>query len=477
MFTLPHEPGNREDIQVISVTEDSKTLDCVLRMCYPVVDRPIPSFEIACSSFKAALKYDMDLATSICKTNLRNYAVSQPLRLYAVACTVEDDELAGLAAERFRPMGNWWGSRGNVEIDLESFLARYVLEFEEIPAGCYYRLVQYLRTGRKQGFVHPAPTPSAPVSPSRTVDDPPSRMLIYQDNNPASCPNDGNADLVMITSDRMRIPVSKAVVTLASPVLSKMLRESQARGDNVNHDSLSPRTDIPVLHVDEDSLTMKPLIQLCYPTAAPDNVSMKLILQVFLAAKKYEMARAIWHLHHQWSQLLSTEPLRAFLLAITLDWKTEACTAARALLSWTYQELEDAYTPEFETTPAGPYHRLLRYHKKCGELAAELKLDDVDSWKRIAYCNVDKCNVTARWKSNHSERIARRLRIRPSAAALSETEILTGLVNELGSCFTCKRELGAVLSFHTDFGRLVEYTIAKVRGQRTGRLSTMTLQS
>ncbi|OSX60929.1 hypothetical protein POSPLADRAFT_1146985, partial [Postia placenta MAD-698-R-SB12] len=434
MFTLPQEPASREDIQIeiVDVAEDSDALNCVLRMCYPVVDRPIPTLEIGRSSLRAALKYEMDLAINLCKTGLRGFAASQPLRLYAVACTFEDDEMADFAAESLR-------------------------------------LLQYLRTGRKQGFIYTSPTPSAHVSPRRTVDDPPTSCLTdgtvddppascltdgTVDDPPASCLTDQNADLVIITSDRMSIPVCKAIVTLASPVLNEMLQRPQAIGDNLNPDSESvKKQNQSIFRVPEDSKTMEGLIHICWPAGVPMSISVRWIPRIFMVARKYKMERAMWILQQQWKTLATMEPLRAYLLAASSGWKEEACATARALLSQKFSHIRDTYVPELETTPTGPYYRLLLFHKACGDAAAKVNPQLLDTWT---------CNCGANWKALHVQRISRSLAIRPSASVFNNETMFGELLQDMGSCFNCQSKLTHVLSTHATYGRMVEEATAKV---------------
>lgn len=108
MFSLPQTSDTHLDVQVVDVTEDSSTMNAILRMCYPVVDRSISSFAVLSSALRAALKYDMELAVELCKQSLRLWVHSQPLQVYAVACRVEDESIARLAAVKL------FDSRGTI---------------------------------------------------------------------------------------------------------------------------------------------------------------------------------------------------------------------------------------------------------------------------------------------------------------------------------------------------------------------------
>ncbi|KAF9811730.1 hypothetical protein IEO21_06486 [Rhodonia placenta] len=284
-------------------------------------------------------------------------------------------------------------------------------------------------------------------------------MLIYQDNNPASCPNDGNADLVMITSDRMRIPVSKAVVTLASPVLSKMLRESQARGDNLDPNSESAKEqDQSIFHAEEDSGTMERLIQICWPAGVPTPSSMRWIPRMSMVAQKYKMERAMWILQQQWRTLSAKEPFRAYLLAASDDWKEGTCAAARTLLSRRFSEIRATYIPELETTLTGPYYRLLLFHKACGDAAAKINTQPFDTYICRPFFGI----CSGKWKILHAQRITESLKTRPSASVFSDETLLGELLRDIGSCPECQPRLTQILSTHVTYGRMVEEATAKV---------------
>ncbi|KAL5531309.1 hypothetical protein ACEPAG_4186 [Sanghuangporus baumii] len=90
MFSLP-QPEDPGDIPTISVSEDGKTFDILLRFCYPVKNPVVEDLSLADTVLAAALKYEMEIAVqSICRVLVSEKALgTQGLRVYAIACQHE----------------------------------------------------------------------------------------------------------------------------------------------------------------------------------------------------------------------------------------------------------------------------------------------------------------------------------------------------------------------------------------------------
>lgn len=72
---------------VVDVTEDSETLDTLLRFCYSSVPDPqLATLETVQSTLEGARKYQLEVALrSICQ-RLLDFAPEEPARVYAIAC-------------------------------------------------------------------------------------------------------------------------------------------------------------------------------------------------------------------------------------------------------------------------------------------------------------------------------------------------------------------------------------------------------
>lgn len=142
MFTLPQpSPQKAHGLSRVTVSEDSDTLDYLLCMIYPVPKTPfeIRTDEDVAAAEKvlaAAVKYDMvfvknQICSSLIASALKNSKYSEPslaVRIYTIAYRHALRDVARDAA-----LVCLHGSVAN----------EYFPELESIPAGTYFRLLQY----------------------------------------------------------------------------------------------------------------------------------------------------------------------------------------------------------------------------------------------------------------------------------------------------------------------------------------------
>jgi len=163
MLNLP-QSSDPSDLKAVDVTEDSRTMETLLRVCYPVAEPSIRVVEDARSVLDAALKYDIDQAIASAKKWLFALITNDPLRIYAIACRHGFEDMARTAALK--------------AIKQQAIADVYIPEFEEISAGCYHRLLQYQR-GRLPDaahflFCHPARTSESYEDSKQGKIEPPS---------------------------------------------------------------------------------------------------------------------------------------------------------------------------------------------------------------------------------------------------------------------------------------------------------------
>ncbi|KAA1476990.1 hypothetical protein DENSPDRAFT_564728 [Dentipellis sp. KUC8613] len=100
MFRLPQPTGTAGQIAVVDISEDSRTLEFILRFCYPF---PPPTFktvsEIRCV-LEAALKYDMAGVRAFAETSLNSVIDENPLDAFVIACRCDREDICRLAARR-----------------------------------------------------------------------------------------------------------------------------------------------------------------------------------------------------------------------------------------------------------------------------------------------------------------------------------------------------------------------------------------
>ncbi|EPT03035.1 hypothetical protein FOMPIDRAFT_23740, partial [Fomitopsis schrenkii] len=88
----------RDGCRVVPVSENSATLDTLLRVIYPQEDPPLDDFTRLADVLAAALKYDMVKATTLTGTKLRGFVAQDPVRVWAVAVRNRLEVEARLAA-------------------------------------------------------------------------------------------------------------------------------------------------------------------------------------------------------------------------------------------------------------------------------------------------------------------------------------------------------------------------------------------
>ena len=155
LFSLQQpDPTAPNDVPVIPVTEDSTTLTCLLRYCYPIRNPDIDNLDLLSRVLEAAIKYDMDEPTYLAKEVFLTLMEDDPLHAYAISCNLRCEEEAATAAEL------WKESRDSWDDDLEDFsetlsALSFVSEMGEVSAGCYYRLLCFLRGEQVKWFCVP----------------------------------------------------------------------------------------------------------------------------------------------------------------------------------------------------------------------------------------------------------------------------------------------------------------------------------
>ncbi|KAH9834736.1 uncharacterized protein C8Q71DRAFT_121602 [Rhodofomes roseus] len=105
MFTLPA-PRNSDNLAigppVVDMTEDSRTVHGLLRLCYPISETPIRTLDEASILLDAVRKYSMDGALNYLGQRLIVFADAEPLRVYALAIRYElQEEILKASAKGF----------------------------------------------------------------------------------------------------------------------------------------------------------------------------------------------------------------------------------------------------------------------------------------------------------------------------------------------------------------------------------------
>ncbi|KZT07319.1 uncharacterized protein LAESUDRAFT_725236 [Laetiporus sulphureus 93-53] len=464
MFSLPQ---SRQEVgkalPVVPVTERSATIDTLLRIIYPVRNPFIASVKLAHDTLEAALKYDMVVAADYTKQELSGFIYTEPLRVFAIACIHGLEKIAKKAADEAVTRGTIAGS--------------YVPELEHISAACYHRLLQYERVTAKERI-------SFEFCRSQTTKEDPSKPKVTapsDDHSPAYLFNEA-ADVEIVTSDKVRFRVNGDIISLASPVLcDKLLKARRETKHYALHGIATGRTR-SVLTVPEQSSTMKALLQLCYPSDMPVLSDQSILISVFCAAKTYEMKRAVDLLWGKWSEFTSSNPLLSFFIASSIEYREATTLAAKALLSKTRSELKTTYIDYMEIAKAGPYYRLLEYHKSCCRVARDLLYsrsslsqqfrDKVNAMRCRHHTHavssvpaIASSSVEPDWARAYLSSAKELLAVLPDASVARSDAVLGELLLQYttSACSSCRKKAGLAIGVCTALENEIEKAITKVK--------------
>jgi len=136
MFAMP--PGADEKVQIVSLTEDGETIEQLLRLCYPTYDFYQKTLDKISALMGACDKYQMDFAaTRLARTSVANFVLSEPLRVYVLACRAHADQEARRAAYYClsKPIGD--------------LIVTQIPDFRYISANAYRSLLNYYHSCRQ----------------------------------------------------------------------------------------------------------------------------------------------------------------------------------------------------------------------------------------------------------------------------------------------------------------------------------------
>ncbi|KAI0704113.1 hypothetical protein C8Q76DRAFT_684104 [Earliella scabrosa] len=364
ILSLPHTPEpdgqTTSGRPIIAIEESSKVIEVLLRIVYPlereVTSRTLGEVE---GALKAALKYDVELAIAVLKTDFRTAAANSSLTLdaYAAACRLGLEDLARYAAKYSISHGA---------------ILRSSTEFqnsEGVNAGCYYRLREYQRLRGKVGSDFTFLTPPL-LPPSET---PPERGEGASDRNfnpHDHLPHMPFPDLICRSSDELEFRVHRGIVAAASPVFATIVQEAVSTFAQTSEASPPPddNTPLPVLQVDERGPVLAAILRMCYPSMTKLSASPEDFADIFSATRKYAMDKFGRKIQKRWRDAAQSAPLRSYFIAVRTGWPEGAEDAARILLD---RELEGLYTPEMEHCPPLVYDKLLGYHSSLNTFARE----------------------------------------------------------------------------------------------------------
>ena len=145
MLSLPQPPptptlASPPDPPIVVLTETSRTLDQLLRFCYPIDNPELDTVEEVFFVLEAAKKYLMEcVVREVHRAQFTRHAEREPVRMYAMACSRGwgDEMRMAARASLAQPLADGCCDSNSLR------------ELDSISAGSFLRLQAYHRACRK----------------------------------------------------------------------------------------------------------------------------------------------------------------------------------------------------------------------------------------------------------------------------------------------------------------------------------------
>ncbi|KAI0366967.1 hypothetical protein BV20DRAFT_981588 [Pilatotrama ljubarskyi] len=309
MLALPQPPPNSaSDLSsetttpVVDVSEDSETLELLLRLLYPIAKPKMEDPRRMVPVLKAATKYDMEWPVQIMSERLVTVIPRSPLQAWAAACRAGLEDVARQAAEALEASDA--AKQQNVARDgpivhPEALsITEELGDMDGISAADYFRLKQFLRGDQAENarLLSP-PSGMPPITPQPSLPwfetSMPSTDIICR-----SVKQEGSA---------RTFSAHEVVLAIHSPVLKRRLAETRAT---------TPKGQAAELCFEESPDTLSALLHACYGWGYDLPLSFHLLAQLLIASKKYEMARVSRDVLEAWNKAAELRPLEAYFIAV-----------------------------------------------------------------------------------------------------------------------------------------------------------------
>lgn len=395
MFSLSQPPGATssasDELPVVEVTEDSLTLDHLLRYCYPVRNPVIKSLEVLDLVLGAAIKYTLEAAIEFLTEALRALVKENPLQAFTVSCRHRCEDEARLAAEAWRKVGEDSEWSDNATTFGQTYAARcYTPEMENLPAGIYFRLIRFVASGKDEEkgthikFCDPPNTAESDAGEAEDAGD-----TEYPFNQP-------RADLILRSVDGVDFKIHRVIIEMqitANPVfpLQSILLSAPLPDTNVD--------GLPVIQTRETSSTLRILLQSCYPGTPSNNILLwdaesccaPKTINAIGAAQRYGMSNVVESYRVALWQNFSEIPLAVFCIENSMGWYGNAEVSAQWLAESEW--LPVAYHRALELLSAGEYRRLLEfwytYQERFCDIAEQLSNTKGTRWRTGRWVRYD----------------------------------------------------------------------------------------
>ncbi|KAH9852609.1 hypothetical protein C2E23DRAFT_885373 [Lenzites betulinus] len=351
MLALPQPPASAKSSDgdagnpVVPVSEDSTTLELLLRLVYPIpkLHTQLDDPEKMVPALRAATKYDMELPTEILSGWLTAIIPKSPLQVWAAACRTGLEVVARRAAEALKKT---WTRPDKLET---LALMNELGDMSGISAGDYFRLKRYLMS--ENGSATESLKLLSPGQP------PTPRLLRGASQFSTEIP-DIDVECSSSRGGRTKLfGAHKSVLASHSSVWKARL--ANLRMQHMSTDSESSGPILPQLDFDEDSDTLAALLRVCYTGELGLPADIESLGQLLLAARKYDMPHVTTCARLAWDDAASRNPLEAYFVAINHGLRDYAEAVARKVLA---KQTAHVYTSVMERSSALAYHRMLVYY-------------------------------------------------------------------------------------------------------------------
>lgn len=370
MFTVVHSrvdaTGNNistSPSNALAVSEDSRTMDCLLRMVYPGHRPTMEQPSLACNVWKAARKYHVRVAEDIALERLHMLMPDHELGMFAIACDMQNEEEARRAANAWLKTRSG-GSSGILYTTLAEADFAYVPEMNHLSAGNYLRLLHHLlqprrgsRFCRKDEFVASQCEAEVNIELLRATH-------VINTDEAHDAFGHGEWDTILRSSDGVEFRVHQLVLRLSK---TEGLIQEDKRSKNSGR--------IPTYSVGIESSMLRVLLYICYPLNTIQFESVSTIVAFLRLALAYNLAGVIEELKRQLLKMVDQHSVRLYFVGVQLGWDDLTSTAARYTVGIKnilecirgIDLLRGLAIPELENVSASALYRLLKYHRRAQE--------------------------------------------------------------------------------------------------------------
>lgn len=259
--------------------------------------------------------------------------------------------------------------------------------------------------------------------------------------------NAEDADFHLKSDDGVVFAVHRCILAMASDVFRTMLSVPQPK-------TPCSEPNLPCVKLSESASTLEILFQFVYPMKSPSYLNFDQYAKVLEAATKYEIEGAVDALRvlllsprvdaqHKSTPirpaLVEIDPLRAYAIATSMNWKAEAVHASHLTLRTNLHQASSS--PELDEMPTKYYRWLNELHEERRTFFKRLfeEFDDEPSEYRIKQCKECGVDPIKQWWEEYIQRASGSVSSRPLGDKVFDLNVLFPPEDEIvdfgcGSC-------------------------------------------